>query len=254
MTTSLYLDTTIQLTKLFAPSGIQKRILNKIRSNTCVTSRYVRMEYLRWLGPCLQLHHMLQEELQDNPESALDEVQARILLVYGRDKTKMLSILTLLSRTYGRTVPQLFLIQLETLIERKFAELFDENVTELPDPISCPLMDLRAIPLDVGYRLDPDIPYRRGEMPCHIVDFLQGHREQLEVLAPALRGKYPKLADACQQVLANPAEAQGNTCKTLGDVIIALQTPPGAILWTTDASFDVICPVLGIEHVREPLR
>ncbi|MEM7538601.1 MAG: hypothetical protein AAF639_40915 [Chloroflexota bacterium] len=54
--------------------------------------------------------------------------------------------------------------------------------------------------------------------------------------------------------MANPADAQGNTCKTLGDVIIALQTPDDAVLWTTDASFEVICPTLGILFLREPLH
>lgn len=63
----------------------------------------------------------------------------------------------------------------------------------------------------------------------------------------------PKIADGCRRVLANPAAAQGNLCKTLGDVIIALQTPTAAVLWSTDAAYDVICPTLGIAHVREPL-
>jgi len=61
------------------------------------------------------------------------------------------------------------------------------------------------------------------------------------------------MADGCRRVLANPAAAQGNLCKTLGDVIIALQTPTAAVLWSTDAAYDVICPTLGITHVREPI-
>lgn len=103
------------------------------------------------------------------------------------------------------------------------------------------------------YHLAPDIPYRRGEMPCHIVDFLQEHRAALQELAAALEETHPKMADACRRVLANPADAQGNLCKTLGDVIIALQTPVDAVLWTTDAAYDVICPTLGISHLREPI-
>ena len=91
-------------------------------------------------------------------------------------------------------------------------------------------------------------------MPCRIVDFLQKHRAALQELAAALEETHPKIADACRRVLANPADAQGNLCKTLGDVIIALQTPVDAVLWTTDAAYDVICPTLGIFHLREPLR
>lgn len=72
-------------------------------------------------------------------------------------------------------------------------------------------------------------------------------------LRPALDDRYPQIADACRRVLANPAGAQGNLCKTLGDVIIALQIPAAAVLWSTDAAYDVICPTLGIAHVREPI-
>ncbi|MEM7537643.1 MAG: hypothetical protein AAF639_36065 [Chloroflexota bacterium] len=170
----------------------------------------------------MQLHQMLQEEYQRNPTTAIDETQARILMAtFGRDRMKMVSILTTIARLYGREMPS-FLFRLEAMIEYKFANLFDQNVTELPDSIGCPLMDLRAIPHENGYQLDPDIPYRRGEMPCHIVEFLQNHRVQLEALAPALRDGYPKMAEACERVLAKPTDAQGNICKTLGDVIIAL--------------------------------
>ena len=252
MPTTYYLDTTILLTKLFAPVDIRQRIGEKFKTHPCIVSRYVRMEYLRWLAPACDLHQLLQAEMQRNPATALDEVQARVLMTFGRKQTKMLSILMLLSRTYGRKIPQ-FLLQLETLIEYEFENLFNNAVTELPDPLVCPLMDLRAIPQGIGYRLDPNIPYRRGEMPCHIVDFLQEHSAALQELALALDETHPKLASACQQGLAKPTDAQGNLCKTLGDVIIALQTPADAMLWTTDASFDVICPVLGIAHLREPL-
>ncbi|MEZ4734807.1 MAG: hypothetical protein R3E79_47550 [Caldilineaceae bacterium] len=66
-------------------------------------------------------------------------------------------------------------------------------------------------------------------LKCYvIVDFLQE-------LAPVLDEAYPKMADACRRVLINRVDAQGNLCKTLGDVIIALQTPDDAVLWTTEA-------------------
>lgn len=115
-------------------------------------------------------------------------------------------------------------------------------------------MNLRAIPHEMSYQLDPNMPYRRGEMSCHIVEFLSEHRAELQELAVALETDYPRIAQACRDVVANPTNAQGNTCKTLGDVIIALQTPDDAVLWTSDASFEVICPTLGIEFLRESLQ
>ncbi|RME42499.1 MAG: hypothetical protein D6791_17570 [Chloroflexi bacterium] len=248
----LYLDTTIQLSKLFAPYVVRERIRHQLEGHPCVASRYTRMEYMRWLEPCVVLHQLLHEELARDPIMALSEVQARALLAFGRRRNKMLSILTWLHR-YSSGDARIALFRLENLIEYQLAELFDAGVTELPDPIVCPLMDLRAIREDDEFRLEPDIPCRKGRMPCHIVEFLARHRVELQTLAKALATDYPKMAAACHRVLADPNEAQGSTCKTLGDVIIALQTPHNAILYTTDTSFDIICPTLGIQHIRELL-
>ncbi|MCE7986232.1 MAG: hypothetical protein DYG89_34075 [Caldilinea sp. CFX5] len=252
MSPTYYLDTTIQLSKLFAPASVRQTIHQRIQEHSCVASSYARMEYLRWLEPCVAMHQLLQEEIAHNRTTALSEVQARILLAHGRNQNKMLSIMTWLLRAYSPDA-RVLLVYLKTLIEYEFHEIFTQGIELLPDPIACPLMDLRAIPETAGYRLEPNLAYRRGAMPCHIVDFLQGHRRALQELSTALRETYPQMAEACGRVLENPTDAQGNTCKTLGDVIIALQTPADAVLWTTDASFDLICPVIGIPHLRERL-
>lgn len=252
MSTTYYLDTTIQLSKLFAPSAIRHMIQQRIKEQPCVVANYARMEYLRWLEPAVAVHQLLQEEIARNRTTALSEVQARILLTHGRNQNKMLSILTWLLRAYSPDA-RMLVVYLKTLIEYEFHAAFIQGVEQLSDPIACPLMNLQAIPQANGYRLEPNLGYRRGAMPCHIIDFLQGHRNALQELAAALQEAYPPIADACKRVLKNPTDAQGNTCKTLGDVIIALQTPADAILWTTDASFDLICPALGISHLRERL-
>lgn len=109
MPTTYYLDTTIPLTRLFAPLAIRQRIDEQIETQNCLISRYVRMEYLRWLAPAVDLHRLLQQEIQRNPATALSETQARILLSFGRNQTKMLSLLTLLSRAYGHRMPQYML-------------------------------------------------------------------------------------------------------------------------------------------------
>lgn len=253
MSETYYLDTTIQLSKLFAPLSLRKKIRHRIEEHSCVVSSYVRMEYLRWLEPCVYVYQILQEEIERNHTSALSETQARILLEHGRQQNKMLSVLTWLLRIYSLDA-RILLYSLKTLIEIEFSEAFIRGVTVLPDPIACPLMNLQAEPQGVGYLLAPSIPYRRGEMPCHIVEFLQQHRNALQELALTLDAAYPQMAQACRRVLEKPDDAQGNTCKTLGDVIIALQAPSNAILWTTDASFDLICPTIGIEHIRESIR
>ena len=156
-----YLDTTIQLSKLFAPSWIRQNIKRRIKDHTCVVSDYARMEYLRWLEPCVQVHQLLQEEVARNRTTALSEVQARILLTYGRNQNKMLSILTWLLRAYSPD-SRMLLLYLKTLIEYEFHEAFTQGIERLPDPIACPLMNIRAISYDAGYRLEPDIPYRRA--------------------------------------------------------------------------------------------
>ncbi|MEZ4736021.1 MAG: hypothetical protein R3E79_53715 [Caldilineaceae bacterium] len=53
-----YLDTTIQLSKLFAPQSMRAAIRNRMAQHHCVVSRYVRMEYMRWLEPCVYLDRL----------------------------------------------------------------------------------------------------------------------------------------------------------------------------------------------------
>ena len=85
MSTTYYLDTTIQLSKLFAPSAIRHTIQQRIKEHHCVVASYARMEYLRWLEPSVTVHQLLQEEIERNRTTALSEVQARILLAHGRN-------------------------------------------------------------------------------------------------------------------------------------------------------------------------
>lgn len=178
MPTTYYLDTTIQLSKLFAPSRVRHAIKERMTEHPCVVSCYARMEYLRWLEPCVAVHQLLQEEITRNRTTALSEVQARILLAHGRNQNKMLSILTWLLRVNSPDA-RMLLFYVKALIEYEFHEAFAQGVELLPDPIACPLMDLRAVAQDTGYRLEPNLAYRRGVMPCHIVDFLQEHRNAL---------------------------------------------------------------------------
>jgi len=55
-----------------------------------------------------------------------------------------------------------------------------------------------------------------------------------------------------EQLLANVIEdsrsALGqSTCWPLGDIIIALQVPSGAMLWTLDKDFEPLATALGIQ-------
>ncbi|MEZ4736032.1 MAG: hypothetical protein R3E79_53770 [Caldilineaceae bacterium] len=88
-----YLDTTIQLSKLFGPQPLRENIRQGITERHCVVSRYVRMEYMRWLEPCVHLDRLLKAEAARNQATAISEVQARLLLQYGRRQNKLLSIL-----------------------------------------------------------------------------------------------------------------------------------------------------------------
>jgi hypothetical protein len=72
-----------------------------------------------------------------------------------------------------------------------------------------------------------------------ITDYLAAH--------PRVIKNQAKVERLLAEVLHDPRTALGQTaCWPLGDVIIALQIPPGMALWTRDPDFKPLTAALGI--------
>jgi hypothetical protein len=131
---------------------------------------------------------------------------------------------------------------------------FHHRVSLLPDPISCDLVT-------AGVSRQPDGVYtvaatcRKEKATCNLPDFMAERQPQLRAIADYLAAHPNAIKDQARverllaAVLADPRAALGQAaCWPLGDVIIALQVPPGALLWTLDRQdFAVLAIPLGLE-------
>jgi hypothetical protein len=91
------------------------------------------------------------------------------------------------------------------------------------------------------------------ETSIHVHRFLAAppEQEQLEAqlaaLAPNLYTSHYVWMEFQRSLMADFAHIQQFSCWPLGDVIIALQTPPQASIWTRDPDFKPLALALGID-------
>ncbi|MBM3239346.1 hypothetical protein FJZ31_23885 [Candidatus Poribacteria bacterium] len=76
---------------------------------------------------------------------------------------------------------------------------------------------------------------------------MSAHREELYRIETAMANVAPKIKDAralatLQRINTNVSLAPGErTCWAIGDVIIALEAPADALIFSDDPHFEVIC-------------
>jgi len=247
----LFLDTSLQIERLIGPNPRQVTIEHQLAASDlqAMTSRYVLMEFQRsvWSDYVRVYNHVLQH---DHWEAAVQALRSGILAYRPRSLGRCMQILTQtmivsrLERDHGLDL-------LETQIARDLPTRFWRHVTSLSDPIDCDLVT-------AGVRRRPDGSYtiadtcRKETAACRLPDFLAGHQAKLRALADDLAAHsnvikdQPRVERLLVTVLANPHAALGQSaCWPLGDVILTLQAPPEAALWTLDPDFDPLAAALG---------
>lgn len=140
----------------------------------------------------------------------------------------------------------------ELQVTQSLPEDFWWQVTPLPDPIACDLVQS-------GLRVQPDgqcaiaATCRKETAACHLPVFLNQHRNRLHTLAAYLKAHPRSIKEQARverllaAVITDPQAALGQAaCWPLGDVIIALQVPANASLWTLDADFQPLVEALGL--------
>lgn len=141
---------------------------------------------------------------------------------------------------------------LELQVTQNLPEDFWLHVTPLPDPIVCDLVKW-------GIRHQPNGQFdiantcRKETATCFLPAFLAQQSNRLHSLALYLAAHPQAIKDQArvERLLAavsqNPRAALGQSaCWPLGDVILALQVPTNASLWTLDADFQPLAEALGI--------
>ena len=120
--------------------------------------------------------------------------------------------------------------------------------------------DLVRPGLPVGDYLCSRLSCNARRAKCALVFFLQEHQAELQKLEQKLAAASPKKVNprtlvALKKINIDINMALGQrSCWHLGDVIIALEMPDDAIIYTTDGHFDLICSALGKQVFLESMR
>jgi len=99
----------------------------------------------------------------------------------------------------------------------------------------------------LGDRISSRLSCNATKAQCQLVHFLSAHREELYRIETAMANVAPKIKDAralatLQRINTNVSLAPGErTCWAIGDVIIALEAPADALIFSDDPHFEVIC-------------
>jgi len=135
---------------------------------------------------------------------------------------------------------------------------FHEGLDTIRNGTECGIVERR--PYRKGAKWRYDDMCKKTDAICIQPDFLSNDIDRARAAAVALEGSSrPDDADmgrkATNALADNSANAtKGKACHAAkglgGDICIALECASDEILLTTDASFDLICPALGIEHQR----
>lgn len=249
----VFIETSIQIARVLAEPKQRDRIEQQLQRTEYefVTSQYVFMEYQRSLIADFAYVQRAFRQAKTMGEAmrfvftgargfrtrSLVRCGQIASLVYGEREIVQLADVTALLDLY-----------LQLLLRR----IFWQRVSPLSDPIHCDL-------LNPGITQQPDQTYqvadscRKESATCALPNFLTEQRIRLNRIADYLKAHpnvvkhQSRLAELLGVVQNSPKEALGQaSCWPLGDVIIALQVPTDAAIWTLDRDFRALSAALGL--------
>jgi hypothetical protein len=244
----LWVDTSVQVDKLFGPDKVQRRIRARLEGADARVAPYVKMEFIRGQLPTVAfLIDLLQRVQQEGGD--LSEVLRRLSRgAHGREVSKRISIL---GYALHRDDLQLTEQRLRVFLKSGWEDIFTEDVNlVMSDPLDCQWVSpaIRTSP-PLG---PPAIHCNYQTQCCRADQFVTAHQGSLQRVAQATSVK-AATKEAAERALADPQKARGqNTCWPLGDTFIVLQAPQGSTVYTTDREMEAICNVLGVKCFREP--
>lgn len=135
---------------------------------------------------------------------------------------------------------------------------FWQNVIRLPDPLVCDLVMAGVTSQIDGSFMVAD-SCRKATAACHLPDFLTQQQIKVRAIAdylaahPRTLKQQERIERLLAELLVDPRSALGQSaCWPLGDLIIALQVPPDALVWTLDRDFKPLVQALGLQLYSDP--
>lgn len=177
---------------------------------------------------------------------------------WGRSTGHRLRVLSHISG--GETAIDLDLMQIRAgqLLRFGADELFRHQVDDVRDGSECGLARNvvrgdKAGALELVNPVTGSDRCKKTDAICRQADDLEAKKDRLILVAGALSASTPhrKMAKAASDAARDPLLRKGKVCYgLLGDVSIALEAAADETILTTDRSFDVMGPALGLSVTR----
>jgi hypothetical protein len=270
--TKILLDNTIQIERIIAPSRraiIQPHLINE---NACViSSTYILMEYRRTVvADFIAVHNLVKShEKLGSAVAHISSGRAGFSKRMMERRQKILGMAMVDCEDADESLTRTGILRiLELYLEGGLERRFMENITELTNATDC---DLAKYPLiqrqDGHYQLTTSC--NKKCVRCQLPDFLLQNAHNLRRIEQFIKqhaaAEYQELLEKLARVTTNFSQdffdqtfllkslrAKGQrTCWKLGDIIILLEAPPDALIYTTDKHFETICTALGRKLYRE---
>ena len=259
----IFLETSIQIERIFASIKRREQIRDVLADATVFTSSYVFMEFRRAVLQAVAHVLTLVRQMQRDGANVIDLSELMRIVAMGRSirfSVRTIQRVILVLSYILSAFPTPF-VESDTLIDYlelqlnwRLKELFFEGVSEYITHTDCALVRPEV---PVGDYVQSRLSCNAKTATCALVSFLSQHQEKLRALEGALAAAppneiNPRTLTALKRINANVTKALGErTCWSLGDIIIALETPDDAHIYTTDRHFDLICSVLGKQRFIE---
>ena len=264
------LEKTIQLHRVANDPEVKERINHELRDTDNYTHSFAFREFLRTLIKDLAYLHRIVDTMGEDIDGrvvlrALGDLLARGRGNYSSTSAKRTRYVTeaILAEFPDSPIPRLKLLRFLEMTAQQWIEDFfevprsDGGTTRLkgerlltglddsPDELDGWVQNHRPIPLPPPF-------------PVGAAEFLHQHRDQVRSVEETIRetsmpGRDDNLLKVLDELKNEDNEydflgklkqdTRGNW--TLGDLLIALETPADVEIYTTDRHYNVLCPALG---------
>jgi hypothetical protein len=247
-----YLDTSAQIARCAGSTSTRTRLKTILQGAGHATSTQVLRE---WNRICLGTCATLLNEIRTAKDWA--EVVHRMAKGYGRAPSRNWLITNLISKP-DTTDLEVVEMRAEDFRRVRAGVLFKVGVDTIRDGTQCEVA--RRRPEHRGGTWNYRATCKKEENICIQPGFLADRMDRALAASRALetsgRDADKKMGKKARLTLEDQREdsTKGAACHAAngigGDICIALECASDETLITTDQSFDLICPALGVRHER----
>jgi hypothetical protein len=250
-----FLDTTAHIERWAGDRSRQERVRGTLTEGSHVTSTHALREW----------KHIIEGATADvlnalaGGAGSLGELFAALSQGWGRSPGQRLRVLSMLAAGEDPLDAELVQIRAQALLRYKSLALFHHQVNEVRDSSQCGLAR-NCVVFHRGKRqlLNHDTGRdrcKKTDTICRQDDALgaktTGLKRAADALSKSFEASHRSMAKVAKAAVSKPPDRKGKNCYgSLGDISIALEVRGDEVVLTTDRSFEVMAPALGIAVER----